>query len=111
MSSYSNDYCGGYGIRVRIHNPEGEECITSRKDSSPGDQLTWNNPSGGNCTGMEVRTWKTIVYIESNSGNDFCPKMVTIHTKGSIYKIHEIDSWYDYSTNLLPHNVMRLQYK
>ena len=103
MSSHSNNYCGGYGIRIRIKNPEGEECITSREDSNPGNLFIWNNPNGGNCKDMEISWLKTRVYIESNSGNDFCPKVVKIYTTEATYETNEIHSWYDYSSNSLQH--------
>ena len=109
MSSYSNNYCGGYGIRMRIKNPEGKECITSRKDSNPGDLFIWNNPNGGNCEDMEISWLKTKVYIESNDGNDFCPKVVTIYTDDITYATNEIDSWYDSSTNSLQHSIHIVQ--
>ena len=105
MSFHSNHYCGGYGIRIRILNPKGKECVTSRKESSPGDLLIWNNPTGGNCEDMEISWLKTRVYIESNDGNDFCPKVVTIYTDDSTFATNEIVSWYDSSTNSLQHNI------
>ena len=110
MSSHTGFNCGGYGVRIRIHNPEGEECITSRiADFDAGNLLYWNNPRGGNCTDMEIRTWKTKVYIESNSIDNFCPKLVTIYTNGANYTTKEIDSWYDESTNSLPHRIRRFK--
>ena len=110
MSSHTDYNCGGFGIRIRIHNPEGEECVTSRiPEFDAGNLLYWNNPRGGNCTDMEIRTWKTKVYIESNSGDNFCPKLVTIYTNGANYTTKEIDSWYDESTNLLPHRIRRFK--
>ena len=116
MSSHSNRFCGGYGIRIRILNSEGEECVTSRiKDLNRGRQLVWNNPSGGNCKDMEISWFKTKVYIESNSGNDFCPKVVKIFTKGTTtyasttYATNEINSWYDSSSNSLQHSIHVVQ--
>ena len=110
MSSHTDYNCGGFGIRIRIHNPEGEECVTSRiPEFDAGNLLYWKNLRDGNCTDMEIRTWKTKVYIESNSGDNFCPKLVTIYTNGANYTTKEIDSWYDESTNSLPHRIRRFK--
>ena len=110
MTSWDNYFCGGYGISVKVVNPDGTQCMTDKVEGmSAGDTLNWSWFSGGlksSCSGTVVTSDSTL-YIQSDSGDDFCPKWAWVTTdKGAKYGITKrINTWYDYQTNNKAHRL------
>ena len=104
MSSWANNYCGGYGISIKVVNPDGTQCTTDqKKDFDRGETLIWTGVGLGNCSNTVVTNDSTL-YIQSDSYDDFCPLKVTIRTsEGLTFITNKIDNWYDYYTNNKAH--------
>merc|ERR1712122_399206 len=116
MSSHSNNDCGGWNIRIRLHTKgaSSPDCYTEyAPELNAGDELTFDDPmSNPNVTSPEdcprdftVSGTDTLVFIESTDGNDFCPKVVRIYTTDATYATDVVDRWYDYDTNGRTHSI------
>ena len=82
---------------MKLVNPDGTHCKTTEKDLDAGDTLVWSVGQGlGNCSNMVV-TPNSTLYIQTSSGNDFCPKnvLITPVEEGPAYVTNEISDWYD----------------
>ena len=96
MTSWDNINCGGYPS-VKVENPDGTHCETTEKAMHAGDTLVWSEGQGlkPSCSDMVV-TLDSTLYIQTSSGNDFCPKSVSITPlEGPEYMTSEISDWYD----------------
>ena len=105
MTTWDSDYCGGYPS-LKLENPDGTHCETIEKDLDPGDTLVWSVGQGlGTCMNMVV-TLDSTLYIQTSSGNDFCPKKVSIiPAEGPAYVTNEISDWYDKGNNNKRHTL------
>ena len=110
MTSWGSLHCGGYGISIKIANPDGPECLTNAQNLTKGETLSWSADERGEkkisgCENMMVTTEST-VYIQSYSSNEFCPYYVTITTViGASYKTNNISEWYDKETSSKRHRI------
>ena len=97
MTSWSSINCGGEGIRLKVVNPDGTSCLTSPKDMKRGETLLWSAQQGleGDCLSMVISEDSSL-YIQSSTGDDFCPEYVWITTEeeGQVYKTSNISAWH-----------------
>ena len=112
MTTWGSINCGGYPS-VKLANPDGTHCKTVEKDFNPGDTVVWSGQGLANCRTMEL-TLNSTLYIQTSSGNDFCPKNVVITPKeGPAYAvINEISDWYDKDkTNNKSHKLRECKFR
>ena len=110
MWMQENNYCGGYEISVKVVNQDGKQCLTTAMDADKGQALVWTigQGLGSSCLDMVV-TERSTVYIQSTSGDDFCPWYVWVTTtENSIYNTKKITDWYDKQTNNKKHALTSL---
>ena len=102
MSSHDNNYCGGDPTKVEIVSPI--RCTTlNSKEFAKGTNVFWKNNQLGSCNGKKIDTtneFEIVFKIVTSSGENFCPKYVTVMIGGAIeYKSVYMDHWHDNSDN------------
>ena len=91
--SWDDDDCGGWPS-IKLENPDGTHCETDERSLAAGATLLWSIHFDS-CWNMSV-TQDTILYIQTSSGNDFCPKRILVKlVNGPAYITNEISDWYD----------------
>ena len=105
MTTWGSINCGGYPS-IKLENPDGTHCKTTEKDLNPGNTGVWSVGEGlDDCLNMVV-TLDSTLYIQTSSGNDFCPKNVLITpVEGPAYVTNEITDWYDKDNNNKEHKL------
>ena len=110
MTSWSSINCGGEGIRLKVVNPDGTSCLTSPKNMRKGETLLWaaKQDLDGDCLSMVISEDSSL-YIQSSTGDDFCPEYVWITTEeGHVYKTSKISAWHDRDkTNSVKHELKK----
>ena len=97
--------CGGDNVRIKIMDQNGMECLTERKhDFSKGTKLSWSKGKGlgEKCSKMVVSN-NSFVFLETTSGDDYCPERVSVTSvRNHIYEL-TLHEWYDDKHNGKPH--------
>lgn len=103
-------FCGmNEGVTVELSNPDGNQCrVQQSGDFDGGDILAWgeNQLGLGNCRDFPINE-NTMVYLNSNLDDDYCPHVVFIvKTNGQRFESKMEEERYDMSSNHIGHPVI-----
>ena len=74
-------------------------CQSSPIDAKKGTTVSWIGTQLGNCSFEEFNTETEVVFfrVKSYSGDDFCPKNLSITIKNAKFESDEMNDWVDQS--------------
>ena len=86
--------CGGSKIKIKLVDSDRECSTVESAGFSYGSTLNWENRRLKTCQHYRL-TSQTKVYILENSGDDFCPQIITFFLRnGFPVKTEEFDDWF-----------------
>ena len=100
MTTHGDDYCGGDPTKIEIIYPV--SCTTKNlPEFDRGDNLIWTGNDLGSCQNLEMETEdRTVQFkIKTSSGEDMCPKYLTVKAGAREYQSTLMDHWHDDSDN------------
>ena len=96
MSLHNDLWCGGDNVYIELRQGE-ISCRTSHKRNfDRGIILSWSGSDLGTCLGKEFHGDVLYFRVRSTSGDEFCPKSLTVSMdKGDLYERTGLNDWVD----------------
>ena len=98
LSLHSNKYCSGKQVYLEI-GEDNKMCQSLPIDAKKGTIVSWIGTQLGNCSFEEFNAEADMVFfrVKSYSGDDFCPKNLSITMKNAKFESDQMNDWVDQS--------------
>ena len=86
--------CGGSKIKIQLVDSDKNCSTVETAGFSYGSTLNWKNSGLQTCQHFRL-TSQTKIYILENSGDDFCPQIITFFLRNEVtVKTENFDGWF-----------------